>query len=163
MSDYQFISFDIPDVDKFIKNLDDIREELNNDVKQSLENSAKEVEQEQKRLISSISDKLPNHIGIEEKITKKGNMYYHVGYVGNVKEWLYGAVIEFGRPGKQGKGTIKQNRNGQEVEVRNGYIAAYPHIRRGFDNKKEVVVNNIKNSFNNVVDNMERKLNNGDT
>lgn len=166
MGSNQFITFDIPDVNKFIRQLDSIRDELDKEVKQSLEESAKEVAEEQKRILNTAefnSSRLSSCIGIEDAMTKKGNRYYRVGYVGDVKEWLHGAVIEFGRPGKRGKGTIRQNRYGKQVTVVNGYIPEFSHIRRGFDNKQEQVTQNIKNAFNGVVDKMESGLNDGDT
>ncbi len=157
----EFISFEIPNVNEFIRRLSTIEQELDEKVTQSLENGARAVADEQKRIISSKSDTLPNYITIKADKTKRGNKYYRIGYIGadTVDKWLHGAVLEFGRPGKRGRGTIKQTRHGREVDVRNGYIPEYSHIRRAFDLHGESIAESVKTAFDQIVSRMEGDLN----
>lgn len=152
-----FIKFDPPDIADFANNLGRCKAELSRNVDEALEAGAEEIANEQKRIMSQKSTKLSNYIHIKPGITSKGKRYYEVGYTGQepVEKWLYGVVLEFGRPGKRNKAYVMQKRktkNGiEEIKVRNGWIEEYSHIRRGFDNKVESAAENVENAFNDTI------------
>lgn len=148
-----FIDFDIPDIDAYVRHLDDINEELNNQVIKTMQAGAQKISDMQKRIVSFKSDTLANYITIEKSQTSKNKAYYKIGYLeaSTVKQWLHGAVLEFGRPGKRGRGTIKQTRYGKEIEVRNGYMEEFSHIRVAYDLLSEGIVQDVKREFDKVV------------
>lgn len=151
-----FIDFQIPNVNDFMRDLKNCRDELNENVNNALLEGAKVIESEQKRIISAKSAKLAKLITHKFGVTKKGKMYYKIGYLdGSRVEWLHGAVLEFGRPGarhrKEIKRKIKTKSGIKEITVKNGAIQEYSHIRRGFELKEEVTAENVEKAFDNTL------------
>lgn len=152
-----FIKFDPPDIADFANNLEQCKTELSGNVDTALKAGATEITNEQRRIIAQKSTKLSSYIHIKPGITSKGKRYYEVGYTGQepVEKWLYGVVLEFGRPGKRNKAYVTQKRKTKdgitEIKVRNGWIEEYSHIRRGFDNKVESAADNVKSAFDNTI------------
>lgn len=139
-------SITIHGMQDFINSFDKLDENVQRAVETGMRAGAEIIKQEQKRLILA----RPNKDGSSSqlagllkvgKITsnRKGVYRIFIGYDKEaVKQHPEGVVIEFGRPslyGKNVKYEIKQVRNGEEVEVVNGYIPEYSHIRRAWDNK----------------------------
>lgn len=129
-------SVEIPDLQEFIKSLNKLDENVNSAVRTGLKEGAEIIAAEQKRLISSKSQKLSGLIKTGQiKVSKKGNLTVDVGYDTNaVKQAPEGVILEFGRPSEDKK-TMKQTRNGEVYTVKIGKIEPQSHIRRGFDNK----------------------------
>lgn len=152
-----FIKFDPIDTDSFTNDLNQSKAELSNNVDKALEAGAEEIANEQRRIIAQKSTKLSNYIHTKPGITSKGKRYYEVGYTGKepVKGWLYGLVLEFGRPGKRNKAYVERKRMTKEglkvIKERNGWIEEYSHIRRGFDNKVESAAENVESAFNDII------------
>lgn len=133
---------------EFLDSLDNLDKTVQRAVETGMNAGAKIIQQEQKRLIlarpnkdgASLS-KLASLIKIDNNIRKRRTGEYKI-FVGYSKEAVKQApesvIIEFGRPSLYRKNVnfkIKQVRNGKEVEVTNGYIPEYSHIRRAWDNK----------------------------
>lgn len=156
-----FIDFQIPDVNSFMGDLENCRDRLNENVNNALLEGAKVIESEQKRIISAKSAKLAKLITHKFGVTKKGKMYYKIGYLdgSRVDEWLHGAVLEFGRPGarhrKEIKRKIKTKSGIKEITVKNGAIQEYSHIRRGFELKEESAAERVQKAFDNTLNKLE--------
>lgn len=129
-------STETPKIQDFIKSLNLLDDKVAEAVRTGLHAGAEIIADEQRRIISVRSQKLPKLIMVGYIRTKKnGNVYCDVGYTAEaIKENPETTVLEFGRPAS-GKKTMKQVRYGKTVEVKIGKVEAYSHIRRGFDNK----------------------------
>lgn len=149
---------------EFIDSLDNLDKTVQRAVATGMYAGAKIIQNEQKRLILSRTNKdgtnpseLASLIKVNHSITtnRKGTYRIFVGYSKEaLRQHPEALSIEFGRPslyGKNVKFTIKQVRNGKEVEVVNGYIPEYSHIRRAWDNK-------VKEATQAIVDSIDKEL-----
>lgn len=152
-----FINFQIPDINSFMSDLESCRDELNENVNNALLEGAKAIEAEQKRIISAKSARLVKLITHKFGVTKKGKMYYKIGYLDSsrVDEWLHGVVLEYGRPGarhrKEIKRKIKTKSGIKEITVKNGVIQEHSHIRRGFELKEESAAERVQKAFDDTL------------
>ena len=149
---------------ELLDSLDYVDKSVQRAVKTGMYAGAKIIQNEQKRLIlarpnkkGTGSSKLANLIKISHTITKDKYGTYRI-FVGYSKEVLNqhpeALVIEFGRPSLYRKNvsfTIEQVRNGEKVEVVNGYVPEYSHIRRAWDNK-------VKEATQAVIDSIDKEL-----
>lgn len=175
-------SSDMPDLDGFIKKLDMFDEEANKAVRTAMHSGADVIMREQKRLISGKSERLAAAISKSKVYaTKNGSIGVSTGYQGGAfktngdgfNPGIVGMVFEFGRPGsssaKRSSDKMKQVRKRipnkktakrskwekavpTEVDISKGTIQAVPHIRRGFDIKKEEAVNIVLDAVNREID-----------
>lgn len=148
---------------EFIDSFDKLDKTVQRAVATGMHAGARIIQNEQKRLILSRTNKdgtnpseLASLIKIDHRITnRKGTYRIFVGYSKEaLRQHPEALSIEFGRPslyGKNVKFTIKQVRNGKEVEVVNGYIPEYSHIRRAWDNK-------VKEATQAVIDSIDAEL-----
>jgi hypothetical protein len=149
-------SSELPDLQSMIKKLDMFDENVNQNVRNTMNSASNEILNEQKRLILTKSKKLADAISCSGVYTtKKSVIGVKIGYQSGAFEdngagfnaGVIGTMYEFGRPGQsssqRSKTTMTQIRNGKEVTVRKGTISAIPHIRRGFDNKVESAAKKI--------------------
>jgi len=122
-----------------MKDMDMLSDGVAEKAVEALTESGKLIAAEQRRLISSRSNKLPGLIKVGKvKVSKKGSAYVTMGYDSDaIKAAPEGVIIEFGRPGEKSKKVMTQTRNGKKVKVKIGKMESTPHIRRGFDNKQE--------------------------
>lgn len=154
MSLYNTFSSTLPDFQSFMKKLNAMDEKQNEAMRKGLSKGADIVLDEQQCLISGKSKRLKNAVRKSKlTVTKKNNISYSTGYFDDVftedadgfNAGVVGTMYEYGRPGKSDSRrqslTMKQTRNGKEVEVKKGSVAPVPHIRRGFDNKLEAAAN----------------------
>lgn len=157
-----FIKFDPPAIADFVYSLEQGKAELSRNVDEALEAGAEEIANEQRRIILQKSFRLSGHIGVGCSLsTSTGKLYYETGYLGGlgdqteVKRWVYGVVLEFGRPGKRNRGYIERKRKTKDgykyIKERNGWIEEYSHIRRGFDNKYESAAEKVENAYNDTI------------
>ena len=177
----EVFSSDMPELQSLIKKLDVFDEETNKAVRTAMHKGADIIMNEQKRLISGKSERLAAAIS-KSKVyaTKKGGIGVSTGYQGGAfktngdgfNPGIVGMVFEFGRPGsssaKRSSDKMKQVRKRipnkkttkrsewkavpTEVEISKGTIQAVPHIRRGFDIKKEEAVNIVLDAVNREID-----------
>lgn len=126
-----------------IKDLNMLADSVANETASILRESGEIIAQEQRRIISGKSSKLPGLIKVGKVVTtKKGNANVLIGYDTNaINQAPESVVLEFGRPGKKSKGKDKKGR-------KIGKIEAISHIRKGFDYTKdtaaEVAIEKIK-------------------
>ena len=115
-----------------IKAVQKINIDLAENTAEILNEGADIIVGEQKRIISGKSAKLASLINKGKvRVTRKNNAIISMGYSSEaLKEGFEGVVIEFGRPGVKRKGIDKLGR-------KIGKMEAVPHIRKGFDLKKE--------------------------
>lgn len=163
-------SSEMPDIQGLIKKLDMMDENVNKAVREGLKDGADIIMKEQKRLIVSKSQRLADSITKSRVYAnKKNQLGVQTGYqAGAFKEekdgktppGRVGMILEFGRPGQKGKTEITQTRtktqDGEKVKVKvkvkNGKIEPVPHIRRGFDTKKEEAVNTVAEGLEKAVE-----------
>lgn len=163
MSAEEMFSSNIPDVQKLIKELDMMNDDINRIVRDAVNKGADIILAEQRRLAPY---KLSEYIAKGAIYTnRKGVVGITVGYQPDVfkpdekgrRYGLIGMTYEFGRPGtsdrrsspkmKQTRKRIPNKKTAKrknwkeavptEVEISKGTIQPVPHIRRGFDNVKE--------------------------
>lgn len=137
------------DILQFLRDIDNITDEMYETSARALREGAKIIEGEQRRLISSKSSVLASliktsRITLSKKKRKKDGRYrigLSIGYFGDdIREHPETVIMEFGRPGKSPKAKKHftfVNKNGKKVTKRIGKVNAVPHIRLGFDSKKE--------------------------
>lgn len=149
---------------EFLDSLDTLDKSVQKAVTTGMHAGAKIIQDEQKRLIlartnkdGTSSSKLANLIKIDHTVAKDKTGTYRV-FVGYSKEALNqhpeALAIEFGRPSMYRNNahfTIEQVRNGKKIEVINGYIPEYSHIRRAWDNK-------ISEAAQAVIDSIDTEL-----
>lgn len=178
----EVFSSDMPELQSLIKKLDVFDEETNKAVRTAMHSGADVIMREQKRLISGKSERLAAAISKSKVYaTKKGGIGVSTGYQGGAfktngdgfNPGIVGMVFEFGRPGsssaKRSSDKMKQVRKRipnkktakrskwekavpTEVDISKGTIQAVPHIRRGFDIKKEEAVNIVLDAVNREID-----------
>lgn len=160
-----FFSMDFSDLGQLIKELDMFDERCNHAVLNAIHKAGDMIEAEQKRIISDVSKELPNFIMQGNVyLTKKDTVGITVGYQSNVFEYdengfnpgIVGTMFEFGRPGKSNNSRRSDkyrywhyyNKKGTFVFMKQlkGTIQPRSHIRRGFDNVKEQVVQMVIDS-----------------
>lgn len=155
-------SITIRGMQEFINSFDRLDENVQRAVQTGMREGARIIQQEQKRLILARNNKdgSPSRLANLIKIghissNRKGTYRIFVGYSSEaLKEHPEALALEFGRPSlyrKHVNFTVKQVRNGKEVEVVNGYIPEYSHIRRAWDNKigeaAQAVIDSIDNEL----------------
>lgn len=155
-------SSEMPDIQGLIKKLDMMDENVNKAVREGLRDGADIIMEEQKKLIASKSQRLADSISKSRVYAnKKNQLGVQTGYQagafkadkeGETPPGRVGMVFEFGRPGQKGKNEITQTRNGGKVKVKNGKIEPIPHIRRGFDTKKEEAAETVAKKFEEAVE-----------
>lgn len=149
----EVFSTDMPDINKFIQELDLLKKEVRQAVADGIKEGGHIIQAEMQRIASSINSKLPDFISCSDiETTKSGRIKVRIGYdyapgfEDEGAKWIVvGMVNEFGRPGKSS--TFRQNeyrywsyrRLGKgkliSMKQKKGAIQPRPHIRRGFDNK----------------------------
>lgn len=155
-------SSDFSDIDKMIKQLDLMSENVNKGVREALSESADSIMKEQKRLIEGTSKLLAKAISKSRVYADKHNVLgvttgyqanaFKAGEDGKTSPGLVGMIFEYGRPGQKGNTTMKQKRGDKEVEVTIGLIDPVPHIRRGFDNKSGEAVEHLASRLQQELD-----------
>lgn len=155
-------SSEMPDIQGLIKKFDMMDENVNKAVREGLKAGADIIMKEQKRLIASKSQRLADSITKSRVYAnKKNQLGVQTGYQaeafkadkeGETPPGRVGMIFEFGRPGQKGKDEITQTRNGEKVKVKNGKIEPVPHIRRGFDAKKEEAVKTVAEKLEKAVE-----------
>ena len=159
----EIFSTELPDIQKFIKDLDLLDENVNSAVRNAMHTAADIVVNEQKRLLVSNHPRLVKYVTKGNlKVSKKGNITIDCGYQAEAFKTyedktnmgVYGAAVEFGRPGtgKRSGKTMKQTRYGKETDVNKGTIQPQSHIIRGFENKLEKSANTVIDSVNRELD-----------
>jgi len=153
---------DFSDIDKLIKQLDMMDENVNKSVRDGMKEGAKLIEKEQKALIAKKSSRLAEAISQSRVYANRNNVLgVNVGYQagafkakddGKTAPGVVGMIFEFGRPGQKGKDTMKQKRGENEVDVTIGPIDPIPHICRGFDAKKEEAAETIAQKLEKAVE-----------
>lgn len=166
----ELFSMDIPDLQGLIRQLDMFDERQNAALRTALDTVGDNMAQAQKRHIqgTEVGKKLSGHISRSRVYTtKKGVLGVRTGYqAGAFKKdsdgfspGVVGMVYEFGRPGtsprRSGK-TMKQTRNGKQVEVSKGTIQPRPHIRLGYDETLEQNIQTIVNAVNAEIERLNR-------
>lgn len=157
-------SMDDSDVGKLISSLDLMKEDVRAAVAEGLRDGAEIIAAEQRRLAGEISSKLPPAISVGKiETTKKGRLriasgYLHFNGSDNKDPAVIGSVFEYGRPGKSKahsdpKRYWHYTRNGKTIFLvqEKGTIQPRPHIRRGFDNKKEEACRVLESRVNSVI------------
>lgn len=122
-----------------IKALDNCDITLQERAVELLREKAKKIRDEQRNLIRSRSPKLANLIEVGNLTAKSSSRSWRIsiGYdTAAIKEAFEGLVMEFGRPGKNSDGVDK---NGKPI----GRVEPTPHIRQGFDNVIDDVVDEM--------------------
>ncbi len=156
----EIFSSELPDIQKFIKDLDLLDKNVNNAVLNAMHKDADIIVNEQRRLAP---ERLAKYITKGEiRVSKKGNITIDCGYQseafetyeGSTNMGVYGVAVEFGRPGtgKRSGKTMKQTRHGKEVDINKGTIQPQSHIIKGYDNKIEKAVNTVIDSVNKELD-----------
>jgi len=166
----ELFSMDIPDLQGLIKQLDMFDERQNEALRTALDTVGDNMARAQKRHIegTEVGKKLAGHISRSRVYTtKKGVLGVRAGYqAGAFKKdehgfnpGVVGMTYEFGRPGtspqRSGK-TMKQTRNGKQVEVNKGTIQPVPHIRKGFDETLEQNIQTLVNAVNAEIERLNR-------
>lgn len=128
-----------------IKDIDIMNDELVNSTVETLKDGAEIIADEQRRLISGKSSKLAGLIKVGKIVTtKKGNANVLVGYDSEaIEKAPEGVILEFGRP--SGKKSV--DKLGRKI----GKMNAIPHIRKGFDNKKEEATNKVVERLDSII------------
>lgn len=158
------LSMDDSDIGKLISSLDLMKEDVRGAVADGLRAGAEIIAAEQRRLAGEISSKLPPAISVGKiETTKKGRLriasgYLHFNGSDNKDPAVIGSVFEYGRPGKSKahsdpKRYWHYTRNGKTIIMvqEKGTIQPRPHIRRGFDNKKDEACRALESRVNSVI------------
>ena len=116
------------DINRLIADLDMMDDAVAERVATGLREGAEIIVQEQRRLISGRSSKLPELIKAGKiRKARSGSYTIACGYDSQaIAEGFEGLIMEFGRPGKRSGGVDK---NGKRI----GKVTPTPHIYRGFD------------------------------
>lgn len=165
----EIFSTDIPDINKFIQDLDLLKEEVRHAVADGIKEGGHIIRDEMKRLAAPICIQLPNYIvcGDVETTKKNGRIKVKIGYDYSPgyedAGWIVvGMVNEFGRPGQSS--TLRKSeyrywhyrRLGKgkliSMKQRKGAIQPKSHIRRGFDNKVGEATNALIQKVTNTED-----------
>ena len=159
------LSMDDSDIGKLISSLDLMKEDVRGAVAEGLRAGAEIIAAEQRRLAGEISSKLPPAISVGKiETTKKGRLriasgYLHFNGSDSKDPAVIGSVFEYGRPGKSKAHSDPKrywsyvSKTGKRVEMEQlkGKIEPRPHIRRGFDNKKEEACRVLEDRVNSVI------------
>lgn len=134
------------DIQEMISSLDVMDDDINERVVSSIREGAEIIVQEQRRLISGRSSKLPELLKAgKTMVSKKGKYTVACGYdTEAIKEGFEGLIMEFGRPGKRSGGVDK---NGRRI----GKVTPTPHVFRAVDNKGDEATNHVINSVSEVI------------
>lgn len=136
------------DITQLLHDIDDITEDMYEATARALHEGARIIEAEQRQLISSKSSVLASLIRTGNlKLNRKNSLSKLTGYfTADIKEHPESVIMEFGRPGsspKAKKEVTYTNKKGRQVTRRVGKITAVPHIRLGFDKKKEEATQHV--------------------
>lgn len=134
------------DIQDMINALDVMDDAVNERAASSIREGAEIIVQEQRRLISGRSKKLPELIKAgKARVSKEGKYTVACGYdTEAIKEGFEGLIMEFGRPGKSSGGVDKKGR-------RIGKVTPTPHIFRAVDNKGDEATSHVVNSVSEVI------------
>lgn len=134
------------DIRHMINALDVMDAEVNERVTTSFREGAEIIVQEQRRLISGRSSKLPGLLKVGKSVVSKNGTYsVTIGYdTDAINEGFEGLIMEFGRPGKQSKGV---DTLGRQI----GKVTPTPHVFRAVDNKGDEAAYHVIDSVAEVI------------
>ncbi len=165
-----FFSMEMPDLQGLIAQLDMFDQDVNGALRQVLHQIGDNIVRAQRKHIEGtrVGKRVSPHISRSRVYTtQKGLLGITAGYQpGAFKKdaegfnaGVVGMTYEFGRPGtspqRSGK-TMKQMRNGKQVEVNKGTIQPVPHIRLGYDETLEQNIQTLVNAVNAEIERLNR-------
>lgn len=163
MSSSEVFSADEPDLNKFFKDLDLLKEDVYTAAASGLRSGGEMIRDRQKQLAGQISSHLPEKITCSGvKVSKNGALSVESGYTDFEDGWaVVGMVFEHGRPG-QSSGRKNEKRywsyrrlgKGKLISLaqKKGTIQPRPHIRRGFDEMVGAASGEVIKTVNSAVD-----------